>query len=325
MAHLTRSRRLLRLVIALVVLAAVVYVLVDLYFGPPRSRWRPFPYKTNPFNWAHRPEKFPVLESSLVSLPSGEVRPLRTIQHDFSADWADKSHARVQLHRRDAVRNSIKKCWESYREYAWDYDELTPTTLLGVDTYSGWGSTRVDALDTLWIMGLHTEFREAVQAVAAVDWDSSTSRSCSLFETNIRYLGGLLATYEMSGEKVLLDKALDLANMLYAAFDTPNRMPANDFNFRLAKSGGLTPSEREPAASVGTLSLEFVKLTQLTGQQKFYDAVDKIKWEMWRTQDGTGLPGMWPTYIDLKHEFGTNDNTFTLGSMADSLYEVCNA
>ncbi len=65
------------------------------------------------------------------------MRPLRTIQHDFSADWADKSHARVQLHRRDAVRNSFKKCWESYREYAWDYDELTPTTLLGRRNING--------------------------------------------------------------------------------------------------------------------------------------------------------------------------------------------
>ena len=48
-----------------------------------------------------------------------------------------------------------------------------------------------------------------------------------LFETTIRYLGGLLSAYDISGgkHKILLNKAMELADILLGAFDTPNDMP----------------------------------------------------------------------------------------------------
>lgn len=109
--------------------------------------------------------------------------------------------------------------------------------------------------------------------------------------------------------------------MLYSAFDTPNRMPANSFNFERAKEGQLLPSTREISANVGSLSMEFTRLTQLTGDPKFFDATERIKKELKRTQDGTKLPGLWPTFVDVQNGFLTPDSSFTLGSMADSLYE----
>ena len=41
----------------------------------------------------------------------------------------------------------------------------------------------------------------------------------SLFETNIRILGGLLAAYDLSQDSRLLDKAKDLADRLLPNFD----------------------------------------------------------------------------------------------------------
>ena len=54
---------------------------------------------------------------------------------------------------------------------------------------------------------------------------SVANRSNVVFETTIRYLGGLLSAYDLSGNTVLLKKAWELGNILYAAFDTPSRMP----------------------------------------------------------------------------------------------------
>ena len=51
------------------------------------------------------------------------------------------------------------------------------------------------------------------------------SETISVFETTIRHLGGLLSTYDFSGNSILLNKAMELGEMLYVAFDTPNRMP----------------------------------------------------------------------------------------------------
>lgn len=37
----------------------------------------------------------------------------------------------------------------------------------------------------------------------------------SLFETNIRVLGGLLSAYALTNDKVFLDKAVDIGDRLY--------------------------------------------------------------------------------------------------------------
>jgi mannosyl-oligosaccharide alpha-1,2-mannosidase len=77
----------------------------------------------------------------------------------------------------------------------------------------------VDALDTLWIMDLKDEFKHATAAVSAhINFATSTLEKVNLFETNIRFLGGLLAAYDLSGEEVFLDLAVEVGEMLYTAF-----------------------------------------------------------------------------------------------------------
>ncbi|CAK7198551.1 hypothetical protein SEUCBS139899_001214 [Sporothrix eucalyptigena] len=290
---------------------------------PAQASTDPIFYVNSSINWALRQRLFPIPEADLVKLPTGLPSPLPAIQYNFHADPDYKAADNKLLRdtRRDAVRNAFQRSWESYRQHAWGYDELLPIKLKGKDGFSGWGATLVDGLDTLWIMGLRNEFDEAVRAVATIDWDAATNYECSLFETNIRYLGGLLSAYELSGARPLLDKAAELAHMLLAAFDTKSHMPSNRFHFDRAWQGLLVPSDHEASAAVGTLSLEFTKLAQLTGDQRFYDAIDRIKRELARVQDTTTIPGLWPTFLDLQNGFTATGHMYTLGGMADSLYE----
>lgn len=74
-------------------------------------------------------------------------------------------------------------------------------------------------------------------------------------------------------------------------------------------------------AEVGSLSLEFTKLSQLTGDMKYYDAVQRIADEFEKGQSTTKLPGMWPIVLDGAGPTFNGDNAFTLGGMSDSLYE----
>ena len=81
-------------------------------------------------------------------------------------------------------------------------------------------------------MDLKEDFYEAVEAVVSVDFSDPshlTKNTISVFETNIRFLGGLLAAYEVSEcEDVrLLEKAVEVGDMLSLAFDTPNHIPTN--------------------------------------------------------------------------------------------------
>jgi mannosyl-oligosaccharide alpha-1,2-mannosidase len=71
----------------------------------------------------------------------------------------------------------------------------------------------------------------------------------------------------------------------------------------------------------GSLSLEFTRLSQLTRDPKYYDAVQRVSDVMEQGQNTTKLPGMWPVTIDLKTPSFADDNLFTLGGMSDSLYE----
>jgi mannosyl-oligosaccharide alpha-1,2-mannosidase len=74
-------------------------------------------------------------------------------------------------------------------------------------------------------------------------------------------------------------------------------------------------------AELGSLSLEFTRLSQLTGDPKYFDAVQRITDLFEAHQNETRYPGLFPVWVNpLEEKFGTH-HTFTLGGMSDSLYE----
>lgn len=280
--------------------------------------------------WIKEPPKIPFVPSSFdftlheVFHPPGPIKPLPTgksqRKNRIQAPSKNFKETPVIAQRRDDVRKVFQRTYNSYREYAWMKDELTPITAQAKTTFGGWAATLVDSLDTLWIMGLEGDFQEAARAVATIDWTKTKDGAANLFETNIRHLGGLLSAYELSHEPALLHKARELGEMLYVAFDTPNRLPGFWLNYKDAREGRQVAGVHDPSASPSSLCLEFTRLSQLTGDPKWYDATDRVTRFLERVQNDTLLPGMWPTALDFQHE-AANDNMFTLGALADSLYE----
>lgn len=80
-------------------------------------------------------------------------------------------------------------------------------------------------------------------------------------------------------------------------------------------------ARRALVSEIGSLSLEFTRLSQLTGDPKYYDAIQRISDVLEKHQDSTKLPGMWPITVDMMTPSFVDDTTFTLGAMSDSLYE----
>ncbi|MBW1279486.1 glycoside hydrolase family 47 protein, partial [Escherichia coli] len=90
------------------------------------------------------------------------------------------------------VKDSFNRCWATYKDRAWLRDEVTPLTGQPKDTFGGWGATLVDSLDTLWLMGMEDEFEAAVDAVSKnVSFETTKADQINIFETTIRFLGGL--------------------------------------------------------------------------------------------------------------------------------------
>lgn len=274
------------------------------------------------FHW----ETVPVLNSvtSLTPLPTEEPKQLPKVQHDFPIEASGASIQRKE--RLSAVKQTFERCWKAYKEHAWLKDELAPISGGTKNGFGGWGANLVDNLDTLWIMDMKNDFEEAVQAAVSIDLRFASIDRINVFETTIRHLGGILAAYDLSNDKRLLNKALEVGEMLLHAFDTPNRMPITRWNTEICKAGGKQVADDTVlVAEIGSLSMEFTHLSQLTGDMRFYDATDRITKLFEAQQDRTHLPGMWPVLVNAKEQIFNADTFFTLSAMSDSVYEVSRA
>ncbi|KAI9822159.1 MAG: hypothetical protein M1832_003162 [Thelocarpon impressellum] len=252
-----------------------------------------------PTHWTQLPEHFPVPSESIVDLPTGKPKAIPRIQYAFEPESVEAREDREG--KLEAIKASFTRAWGGYKRFAWLQDELSPVSAGFRNPFCGWAATLVDALDTLWIMGLDDDFDRAVEAVGGIDFTTSLRDDIPLFETTIRYLGGMLGAYDISGgnRTLLLTKAEELAEVLMGAFDTPNRMPRTFYKWKPAfTSQPHRAGSKVVLAELGSLSVEFTRLAQLTGRSKYYDAIARITdaLEIW--QDETALPGMWPMDLD---------------------------
>lgn len=90
---------------------------------------------------------------------------------------------------------------------------------------------------------------------------------------------------------------------------------------RAAQGYSQKSGNSELLAEFGSLSLEFIRLSQLTLNPKYFDAVQRISDLLYEHQNHTKIPGLWPVTVSLASEDFKTDATFTLGGMSDSTYE----
>lgn len=243
-----------------------------------------------------------------------EVFPIRTYTKD------DLNNLR------DEVKEMFYHAYDSYLKYAYPYDELRPISCDGMDTYGSYSLTLIDALDTLAIMGNHTEFQRVVDILSAkTDFDANIN--VSVFETNIRIIGGLLSAHLLSNiaginlepgwpcNGPLLRLAEDVAKRLIVAFDTKTGMPYGTVNLRHG-----VPKDETPVtctAGIGTFIVEFGTLSRLTGDPIYEEVAMNALYALFNHQSPLGLFG---NHID------TNTGRWTaqdagIGSGVDSYFE----
>lgn len=230
------------------------------------------------------------------------------------------------LRLREEVRAMFQHAYDSYLRYAYPYDELRPLSCDGVDTWGSYSLTLIDALDTLAIMGNYTEFNRVVDIVLQKkNFDADIN--VSVFETNIRIIGGLLSAHLLShktGMKLepgwpcngpLLRLAEDVAHRLIAAFDTSTGMPYGTINLR----SGVPPGETSVTctAGVGTFIIEFGTLSRLTGDPLYEEVAYNALNALYHHRSQIGLVG---NHIDVMTGTWTAQDA-GIGGGVDSYYE----
>ncbi|XP_054980079.1 endoplasmic reticulum mannosyl-oligosaccharide 1,2-alpha-mannosidase isoform X2 [Sorex araneus] len=219
--------------------------------------------------------------------------------------------------RQQAVVDAFRHAWEAYRAFAWGHDELKPVSR-SFSEWFGLGLTLIDALDTMWILGLSKEFAEARSWVSReLRFDKDVD--VNLFESTIRILGGLLSAYHLSGDPLFLQKAEDLGDRLMPAFKTPSSIPYSDVNLGTGVAHPPVWTSDSTVAEVTSIQLEFRELSRLTGNSKYQEAAEKV------TRHVHALAGkkdgLVPMFINTHSGLFTHLGVFTLGARADSYYE----
>src|SRR5437764_11645478 len=227
--------------------------------------------------------------------------------HAVSAKTVNKA----QLQRE--VRAEFLHAWNGYKKYCWGHDDLKPLTKTCHDWYAEpLLMTPVDALDTMILMGFKDEAkatREYIATHLSFDKDIKVQN----FEITIRLLGGLLSSYEMTGDKRLLMLAEDLGNRLLPVFESPTGLPYRYVNL---KTGKVRDNVTNPAEA-GTLLIEFGTLARLTHRQIFYDKAKGALVEIYNRRSSIGLVGTW---INVETGKWTDTDSHISGAI-DSYYE----
>uniref|UniRef100_A0A7N8WWJ6 alpha-1,2-Mannosidase n=1 Tax=Mastacembelus armatus TaxID=205130 RepID=A0A7N8WWJ6_9TELE len=230
------------------------------------------------------------------------------------------------------------------QKYAYPADELMPLSCRGrvrgqepnrgdIDDSLGMFSlTLIDTLDTLVVLNKLDEFEDAVRkAVRDVRLDNDVV--VSVFETNIRVLGGLLGAHVMAdlfyqrGDRMqwyrdeLLHMAKELGHRLLPAFNTTSGLPYPKVNLRYGILNPLSRTGTESdtcTACAGTMILEFAALSRLSGESVFEEHARKALDVLWeRRQRGSDLVG---TVINIHNgEWVRRDSG--VGAGIDSYYE----
>ncbi|KAH7096529.1 seven-hairpin glycosidase [Auriculariales sp. MPI-PUGE-AT-0066] len=196
----------------------------------------------------------PTIAAAVLALPVVQAGSIQKSGLTVPAKYAAQ---------RDVVKQIFTDSWSAYQQFAFGTMR---------STYSS---------DLYQVARNHT---------INVDFSSSkTGGTVSVFETTIRYLGGLLSAYELTGktDTVLLDKAKQLGDKLAFAWVGSNVLPYPALNF----SSNSASASNTNIAEAGTLVLEWGRLSEYTGDTKYKTLAEKAMSAIASRTD-TLLPGL---------------------------------
>ncbi|KAE9401839.1 glycoside hydrolase family 47 protein [Gymnopus androsaceus JB14] len=219
-----------------------------------------------------------------------------------------------------AVKEIFQQSYAAYATFAFGSDELLPVAPPSfVDDLNGWGATIADALGTMIIMGLDDLFDQALDFISKVDFNQSAvpDQNTDLFETTIRYVGGMLSAYELTGKQheILVTQTKALVDKMAFAWALPNQtIPFGVIFF----NNNSIVNDITNVAEAGTLDLEWSRLSLYTGNQTYTDLTVGAVVTM--ANSPGPFPGLIPQLID-PNDAEFVDDFITWGGGTDSYLE----
>ena len=161
-----------------------------------------------------------------AGLPLNQTTNMQTLQDFIPGSFPPMPPSRISTNIKK-VKSMFQHAYDSYMYHAYPGSELKPLTCKSglFDLVRLPALTLIDTLDMLLVMKNHTEFARSVERLRILDREFQTNvkfdnrilrgglfaqnQNVSVFETNIRVLGGLLSAHQMAEvwmeEKVVVD------------------------------------------------------------------------------------------------------------------------
>ncbi|XP_025420375.1 ER degradation-enhancing alpha-mannosidase-like protein 3 [Sipha flava] len=259
----------------------------------------------------------------------------------FSGSFMSKEERQGLM---EKAKEMFYHAYNNYMDHAYPADELMPLSCKGRwrtkennrgdmdDVLGNYSLTLIDTMDTLVVLGDLPEFDRAVSKVVSdVTFDRDVV--VSVFEINIRVLGGLLSGHIFAqhfkensnhlqwynGE--LLAMAKDLGYRLMPAFNTTTGIPYSRVNLKYGiKKDQLHYFQETCTACAGSMILELAALSRLSDVHIFEEKAHRSMDSLWSLRHrssnlmGTVLnvdSGDW-----IRRDSG-------VGAGIDSYYEYC--
>ncbi|GAA5873021.1 hypothetical protein JCM1840_007299 [Sporobolomyces johnsonii] len=229
---------------------------------------------------------------------------------------------------RELAHDTWRHAYGSYKRVAFPADELLPLSCAKQghdrrnldnsavnDVMGDYALTLVDSLDTFAMLGDRQGFEQAVrETIEHVQFDVDSR--VQVFEVTIRMMGGLLAGHLLASppssssnsstfsssirgfslpwyRSELLHLAHDLGRRLLPAFATPTGIPFARIHLQrgLRSKDGKGESGETCSAGAGSLLLEFITLSRLTGEPIFEQVARRAFFAVWNRRSEIGLIG----------------------------------
>ena len=219
----------------------------------------------------------------------------------------------ADVEKREAVKEAFLHAWNNYKKYCWGMDQLDAKSRTCHNNLNA-GLTIIDSLSTLYIMNLTEDFKKATKFV---EKDFKPHGSWSIFEFIIRFVGGFISAYELSGNELFLEKAKMSADAIIPLIDPETGFYGDGFSLSTDDKGVIHASGRRGVASladIGSYQLEFLTLSKHTGDKKYAEYASKVYKTLWSRNPDRALL--------TNNGFNSGDTThLNIGAGGDSYYE----
>uniref|UniRef100_A0A1A9X3F2 alpha-1,2-Mannosidase n=1 Tax=Glossina brevipalpis TaxID=37001 RepID=A0A1A9X3F2_9MUSC len=222
--------------------------------------------------------------------------------------------------KRTKIQEMMEHAWDNYKLYAWGKNELLkPSLQTHMESSSNdMGTTIVDSLDTLYIMGLQTEYKEGREWIKRNFNLRNINEWVSVSEMNTRFVGSFLTLYAFTGDDMYKKKAIEVADKLLPAFWSTG-IPYNLIYLENGsfKNYDYVPEKDSILAEIGSLYLEFNYLSEITGNSSYKEKVQTIRDILRKLEKPNGL---YSSFLNpATAQFGKSH--ISLGAFGGTFYE----